>query len=60
MAVVEISKQTQKGKAPVTKMEVKRAMPRRGRRMGPRNGTGPLGGTSACPYSASEQISCKS
>ena len=58
MAIVEISKQKQAGKAPITKMEVKKVAGR-GRRTGPKDGTGPLGGTSACPYSASEQISCR-
>ena len=48
MAVIEISKQKQEGKAPITKMEVKRGMGR-GMRTGPRDGSGPRGGTAACP-----------
>jgi hypothetical protein len=33
----------------------------RGLRAGPRDGSGPRGGTAACPYTASEQVSaaCK-
>jgi len=46
MAIVEISKQTQSGKEPVKKVEIKKGS---GMRQGPRNGTGPRARMGTCP-----------